>query len=111
MAGIEILSEQTIYNTFVPEWVSIIAGACLLILWFIGSICMTLEWNKAISICIVGTLILGALTICGSIDNKKRINHIEYKVTIDDSVSINEFLDQYEIIDQEGKIYTIKEKK
>jgi len=33
-----------------------------------------------------------------------------YKVTIDDSVSMNEFLDKYEIIDQEGKIYTVKEK-
>ena len=33
-----------------------------------------------------------------------------YKVTIDDSVSMNEFLDKYEIIDQEGKIYTVKER-
>ena len=38
------------------------------------------------------------------------VDHIEYKVTIDDSVSMNEFLDKYEIIDQEGKIYTVKEK-
>jgi hypothetical protein len=38
------------------------------------------------------------------------IDHIEYKVAIDDSVSINEFLDKYEIIGQEGKIYTVKEK-
>ena len=29
----------------------------------------------------------------------------------DDSVSMNEFLDKYEILDQEGKIYTVKEKK
>ena len=33
-----------------------------------------------------------------------------YKVTIDDSVSMNEFLDKYEILDQEGKIYTVKER-
>ena len=33
-----------------------------------------------------------------------------YKVTISDEVSMNEFLEQYEIVDQEGKIYTIKEK-
>ena len=46
----------------------------------------------------------------GSVTNKNSINHIEYKVTIDDSVSMNEFLDKYEIIDQEGKIYTVKEK-
>ena len=34
----------------------------------------------------------------------------EYKVTIDDSVSMNEFQEKYEIIKTEGKIYTIKEK-
>ena len=34
----------------------------------------------------------------------------EYKVTIDDSVSMNEFMDKYEIINQEGKIYTVREK-
>lgn len=33
-----------------------------------------------------------------------------YKVTIDDSVSMNEFLDKYEILDQEGKIYTVRER-
>ena len=32
----------------------------------------------------------------------------KYKVTIDDTVSLNEFYEKYEIIDQEGKIYTIK---
>lgn len=31
-----------------------------------------------------------------------------YKVTIDDTVSLNEFYEKYEIIAQEGKVYTIK---
>jgi hypothetical protein len=34
----------------------------------------------------------------------------EYNVTISDEVSMNEFLDKYEILDQEGKIYTVKER-
>ena len=34
----------------------------------------------------------------------------QYKVTISDEVSMNEFLERYEIIDQEGKIYTVREK-
>jgi hypothetical protein len=33
-----------------------------------------------------------------------------YKVTISDEVSMNDFLEVYEIIDQEGKIYTVREK-
>ena len=32
-----------------------------------------------------------------------------YQVTVDDSVSINEFQNKYEIIEVEGKIYTVRE--
>lgn len=38
------------------------------------------------------------------------INYIEYKVTISDEVNFNEFKDKYEILGQEGKIYTIRER-
>ena len=34
----------------------------------------------------------------------------EYKVTIDDSVSYVEFMEKYEVIDQEGEIYTVRER-
>ena len=34
-----------------------------------------------------------------------------YQVSIDDTVSFNGFMDKYEIIDQEGKIYTVTERK
>lgn len=33
-----------------------------------------------------------------------------YKVTISDEVSMNDFLERYEILDQEGKIYTVRER-
>ena len=35
----------------------------------------------------------------------------QYKVTISDEVSMNEFYERYEVIDQEGKIYTVEERK
>lgn len=38
-------------------------------------------------------------------------SHYEYKVLIDDSVSLNEFNEKYEILDQEGQIYTVIERK
>ena len=34
----------------------------------------------------------------------------QYKVMITDEVSMSEFLEQYEVIEQEGKILTIREK-
>lgn len=49
--------------------------------------------------------------ICTILFSKKEVGtEYHYKVTVDDSVSINEFLDKYEILDQEGKIYTVKER-
>lgn len=35
----------------------------------------------------------------------------EYKVTISDSVSFNELYEKYEIVEQEGEIYTLRERK
>ena len=34
----------------------------------------------------------------------------QYKVIISDEVSINEFVEKYEIIEQEGRIYTVVER-
>ena len=34
-----------------------------------------------------------------------------YKVIIDDDVSMNEFYEHYEVINQEGEIFTVREKK
>ena len=36
--------------------------------------------------------------------------HTEYEVTIDDSVGFNEFNSQYEIISQDGDVYTVIER-
>ena len=34
----------------------------------------------------------------------------EYKVAISDEVSLNDFYEHYEVIEQEGKIFTVREK-
>ena len=110
MNGVEILSSETIYNTILPEWCFIFG----LISMFIGVYC-TIQlfvdcYENAPWISLAVTAVLLVITIAGVIPNKNSIHHIEYKVTIDDSVSMNEFLDKYEILDQEGKIYTVKER-
>lgn len=48
--------------------------------------------------------------VTGSIFSEPVAYETHYKVTIDDSVSINEFLDSYEIVDIEDKIYTVRAK-
>ena len=110
MTGVEILNQETIYNTILPEWCGIIALAGLVIC--IIPLAISLAEGKVVSSIIVGILMIGAIIVMalGLSHNKDDINYIKYKVTIDDSVSMNEFMDKYEILDQEGKIYTVKER-
>jgi hypothetical protein len=110
MNGVEILSEKVIYNCYVPAWLAFIAvilGALFLTI----TICCFVDRYDGVGF-LFGALscICIVIAIHGAVSNKNNVNHIEYKVTIDDSVSMNEFLDKYEILDQEGKIYTVKER-
>ena len=54
-------------------------------------------------ICVVLTI------VCGCLIPKDKYE-TRYQVTVDDSVSMNEFQSKYEIIEVEGKIYIVKER-
>lgn len=54
-------------------------------------------------VCVVLFIVCGCL-----IPEDKYETH--YQVTVDNSVSMNEFQNKYEIIEVEGKIYTVKER-
>ena len=110
MNGVEILSQEIIYNTILPEW-CIALGLILGVVFMVAAIFALFD-NYNILGCIWLVVMIASIvvTCLGATLSKTDINHIKYKVTIDDSVSMNEFLDKYEILDQEGKIYTVKEK-
>ena len=110
MTGVEILISEAIYNTFLPGWI----GAIAFVLMF-GFVVLTTYGccEEKVTLGVVSlllTIMMLVVAFLGCLNNTNDINHIEYKVTIDDSVSMNEFLDKYEILDQEGKIYTVKER-
>ena len=119
MNGIEILSTAEVVTASAFNWLvfSIIAvilfviigiGVYLLVRMEIGS---SKIGNIAFSISVA--LILGFMFggLAGAATATPTAYETHYKVTIDDSVSMNEFNEKYEIINQEGKIYTIREKK
>ena len=60
------------------------------------------------SICILALGIAGSITVIHTISQNAGENY--YKVTIDPSCSYIEFTENYEIVEQEGEIYTIKER-
>ena len=118
--GINILSTYSravlplgcVMATFAAGLLSLI---CLLFL--ILEIQLQYELSKAfreykyiiiLSLC---SILLIFTTIISGIFISKKIHTITcYKVTISDEVSFNEVSEKYDIIDQEGLIYTITEK-
>ena len=110
MTGVEILSSETIYNTVLPEWCLVLGLICALITIYVTIQLFADCYNIAPWISLAMVIAFTVVAILSGIPNKNNVDHIEYKVTIDDSVSMNEFMEKYEILGQEGKIYTVKEK-
>jgi MFS family permease len=117
MTGVEILAIEevvvgTAFNWF-AFWITlgILAGVGFLTGFLAASHSWGFEWNWFIPIWIL-FLILGILfgTLAGSLTATPMETETHYKALISDEVSMNEFLERYEIIDQEGKIYTVRER-
>lgn len=105
MEGIEILSQE-VCNEF-----NIIAFfACVILFMIIG---MAFDFFKDLSDGVVGALlgiILGIFIYAIIFEAIIPEKYVKYKVTVTEDVSMTEFNDRYEIIDVDGKIYTIREK-
>lgn len=117
MPGVEILNETIIYTGVFNYYMVIILPILTIIISFILVLKdetigddIGIALIVALLIGLVSGILLGVpLGFACPIDSDE-IDYIEYKVTISDEVSMNEFLDYYEILDQEGKIYTVKER-
>ena len=116
MNGVEILSSAQVASEFSFNWTAfwIAFGATLCFATLMGVVYVIkgeCEWwfiLFCLLIGVIGGCAMGALF--GNVCNTPTAYETHYKVTVDDSVSMNEFLDKYEILDQEGKIYTVKER-
>lgn len=116
LEGIEILNKIEIMES--PMWITIAIIVCsvgILVgigMFFADVITDFLDDKWWISALIIVLSYIGVLTM--SILDKNLLTEptgqYKYQVTIDDNVSMNEFLEKYEIIEVNGKIYTIKEK-
>lgn len=114
MTGIEILAAKEVVAAYEFSWViyvGIIIVAAILSA-AVGYCCS--EPRPTIQNAIVG-LIIGGLF--GAIIGLAPASCIipceyetQYKVIISDEVSMNEFLEKYEIVNTEGKIYTVRER-
>ena len=111
MKGIEILSssEVAIGFEFNLQAAIIILFACLILFIVIG---FFVDEYYVIKAFLPAGLLAGFWIGCIA-GNAFRIPTeytMEHKVLISEEVSLQDFLEKYEIVDQEGKIYTVREK-
>jgi formate/nitrite transporter FocA (FNT family) len=116
MNGVEILNQTTIYETDVYLWIFwVIVSAGFLISLGVA----IYNWAQYgfdgvfIAVIFLVTLLcfwIGLLGVVLSAHDTDTVDHIEYQVTVSDDVNFNEFSAKYEILGQEGRIYTVKER-
>lgn len=115
MYGVTILSEMSVRGEelgFVMAWWFLTIAAIVGSIWDDVEYWHYSEWSTRI-MGIIRTLIVGALTSIIAVGLCYEYNtfHTEYKVTIDNSVGFNEFTNRYEIISNDGDVYTVIEKR
>ena len=116
MSGVEILATEEVAIAWASwNWKEFLltVGLCFFVAIIAGILAgASDDWELGVTIFLVvfvaGSALFGTLTGCTT--GEPIEYETQYKVVIDDSVSMNEFLEKYEIIDQEGKIYTVREK-
>lgn len=105
MEGITILSTfqtATDYNISIGLALVIWAGI-IVICTIVCEIWLEFGGFGALLGFLAGILILGAIIQPTNYETR-------YKVIVDDSISMIQFYEKYEIIEQEGKIFTVRER-
>lgn len=116
MTGVEILTSVQVAVEFAHNWTAFWTtfGVVFGILTIIGIgewMFNDCNWGAIPVFAILG-LFVGSFfgTASGEIFGNPTAYETQYKVTISDEVSMVDFYEHYEIIDQEGKIFTVREK-
>ena len=115
MTGVEILAAEEVAVEFTFNWTIfwITVGMMALIGLAIGLINLeNCGWPFIPMMLTVCTVLGSLLGVCfGKVYEKPAKYETQYKITVSDDVCMNDLLDKHEIVDIEGKIFTVREKK
>lgn len=111
MSGVEILAMEEVASRCGFNWlVYFIAIVCIVIIFgFIGFFAGDKKINFFTFGALIGFFISLPIGTLPAFAASPIEYETHYKVTISDEVFMNDFLERYEIVDQEGKIYTVRE--
>ena len=108
--GIDILNRTDIMAH--PSWwttllvvFAIIAAPSL-----VTALSCTNDWVGIISM-IMFAISMAALLVLGIIEPKEPTGRYQYEVMMDESVPFEDVLENYDIVEQKGKIWILKDKK
>lgn len=109
MAGIEILNSFQIPIEYAFNWVAaLVAFIIMAIIIMILAMTTDMGWQVGLIMGSFFGIILGIILGCATQVPSKYETH--YEVLLSDEITLTEFLEEYEIVGQEGKIYTIRER-
>lgn len=115
MKGVEIITSTQVVTEMtsnaVVTWISF--GITLFIMLAIGIFWAVKEKSVVFFlVCLMIGLPTSCMTgsIAAGITTEPTAYETHYKVTVDESVGLSEFTSYYEILDQEGKIYIVRER-
>ena len=106
LATVPIYTHPWIYNLLLVVAVVIIA---------VGIICcfMAFEGHSYIPALVGLVLIIiglfGVSHTTNAMERTSVLDYNTYKVTLDETINIKDFLDKYEILSKEGEIFTVRE--
>ena len=106
MEGVTILSETL-------ESASVTGGIIMIIFGIVSAVAAILLGIFAVTEdfpLIVVAVIISVFSIGSGIKELNKEPYTKYKVTIDKNVSLVEFNEKYEILDQDGLIYEVRER-
>ena len=122
MEGVRILAEQIIYKeNLIAETVfglstgaALVIGAVILTFFFTAIESGDFTFVPSLVIFIfIGLFVASSFLVIKSYEDlqHKEIDYTEKKVILEDTVQMNEFLNYYEILNQDGAIYIVRERK
>ena len=111
MTGVEILATQEVAINWSFNWLAFLITAGVIIGFFASVFC-SIDGLRGLWQGLITGMILGIAfgSIMGTGLKTPTEYETRYKVTISDEVQMNDFLERYEIVSQEGKIYTVRER-
>ena len=114
MSGVEILASEQVVAKYGISNTTIFTAILIIGIAFVLGVLMSidlLDWGFLLYWMFLGMCF--SLLLCSIVQEKtkKPLEYeTQYQIIISDEVLMNDFYDKYEIIEQEGKIFTVRER-